>query len=287
MLRINGEPVDPALIDDAFARLKAEAELASQVSCCERDEEFRARAEEEVIDGVLLSQEAERRIPPPSPSETRAVFEETLLAWREHGASWDLIEAKTAELKEEAVAALRMKRFTEEVCRDAAPASDAELREYYENNAARFRTPPRARVIHLVRFLSPADPLPEYEAMLDWRRRALEGEDFAGLAKAHTAKRSGEIELGWVEQERLLNPFEAMLFSLREMEISPVFYYEQALHLVQIQELQAASAPPFEEVAEGLRHELEAARRQHALKALATGLREHAVIERNAPSFSG
>ena len=56
MLRINGEAVDPGLIEDTFVRLKAEAELLSEVSCCERDDEFRVQAEEEVIDGILLAQ---------------------------------------------------------------------------------------------------------------------------------------------------------------------------------------------------------------------------------------
>ena len=63
MLRVNGELIDPNLLEDAFARIKSEAEARLQVSCCERDPEFMAQAEEEVIDSVLIAQEAETRFP--------------------------------------------------------------------------------------------------------------------------------------------------------------------------------------------------------------------------------
>ncbi len=281
MLRINGETVDPALIEDAFLRLKSEAEALSQVSCCERDAEFRARAEEEIIDGILLAQEAERSVPPPSAEETREAFEATLRRWREHGASWDLLDAQRDSLRDETVADLRMERFTASLWRELPPLTDDDLRTWYLDHAARFRKAPAARVLHLVRFPGGGDPWDDYAAMLDLRRRALDGEDFAALAREHTAKKSGETDLGWIELERPFNPFEAMLFSLREGEISPVFHYEQAYHLVQAVEIRPASVQPFEEVAETVRAELETARRSSILQSLAARLRENAVIERD------
>ncbi|MDB6077693.1 MAG: PpiC-type peptidyl-prolyl cis-trans isomerase, partial [Akkermansiaceae bacterium] len=213
MPRVNGEIIDPGLIEEAFSRLKAEAEMLSQVSCCERDPEFRLLAEEEVIDGILLSQEAERSVPLPMPSEIREAFEETLRLWREHGASWELIESRKGELKEDSIAKLRMERFTQRLWGSLPALTEADLREWYQANLARFRTPPAARVVHLVRFPQTEDPWEDYAAMLEWRLQALAGEDFEALAKAHTAKRDGQTDLGWVEQERLLNPFEVMLFS--------------------------------------------------------------------------
>lgn len=280
MLRINGENVDPALVEDTFVRLKAEAELLSEVSCCERDEEFRRQAEEEVIDGILLAQEAERSVPAPPADEVRSAFEETLRQWRQHGASWDLLDAQRESLRAETVSRLRMERFTSGVWAGLPELTSDDLRTWYDARASRFRTPPAARVLHLVRFPEAPDPWDDYAAMLDLRRRALDGEDFASLARNHTMKRGGEIEMGWIEQERVFNPFEAMLFSLREGEISPVFFYEQALHLVQAVEVRPAAVKSFEEVAESLREEVEHERRRQALKDLAAKLRETAVVER-------
>lgn len=280
MPRINGETADPALIEDTFVRLKAEAEMASEVSCCERDGEFRARAEDEVIDGILLAQEAERRVPPPAADELRAAFEDTLREWRAHGASWDLLDSQRESLRAETASRLRMERFTEDLWKELPALTEDDLRAWYRENLARFRTPPAAHVLHLVRFPAAADPWEDYAALLDLRRRALVGEDFAALAKAATQKKGGETDLGWIEQQRILNPFEAMLFSLREGEVSPVFFYEQALHLVKALEVRPAAVTPFEDVADQIRAEAEQARRLQALKDLATRLRETAVIER-------
>jgi hypothetical protein len=281
MPRVNGEPVDPSLIEDTFIRLKAEAEMASEVSCCERDGEFREQAEKEVIDGILLAQEAERRVPEPPADEVRSAFEDTLREWRRHGASWDLLDAQREALRAETVSQLRMQRFTGSLWKALPELTYDDLRTWYGENLARFRTPAAAKVLHLVRFPESPDPWDDYAAMLDFRRRVLDGEDFAELAAARTQKKSGEIDLGWIEQQRLLNPFESMLFSLREGEVSPVFHYEQAYHLVKVTEARAASVQPFEEVAESIRDEVERTRRLQVLKDLATELRAKAVIERD------
>jgi len=280
MLRINGEVADPGLIEDAFARFKAEAELLSEVSCCERDGEFRALAEQETIDGILLAQEAERRVPVPSADEIRSAFEDTLREWRKHGASWDLLDAQRESLRAETASKLRMERFTEGLWRDLPELTEDDMRAWYQENITRFRTPAAARALHLVRFPEGADPWDDYATMLDLRRRALDGADFRELAAAHTKKRGGEIELGWIEQQRIFNPFEAMLFSLREGEVSPVFFYEQSLHLVKVEEARVSAVQAFEEVAEGIREEVEHARRLKVLKDLASSLREGAVIEK-------
>ena len=280
MLRINGETADPGLIEDAFARLKAEAEMLSEVSCCERDGEFRQRAEDEVIDGILLAQEAERRTAEPSPAEAREAFEQTLRQWREHGASWDLLDAQRESLRAETISRLRMENFTEGLWRDLPELTEDDLRAWYLDHIGRFRTPPAARVLHLVRFPESPDPWDDYAAILDLRHRALEGEDFEELAREHTGKRNGEIDLGWIEQQRIFNPFEAMLFSLREGEIGPVFFYEQALHLVKAVEIRPSVVQAFDEIAESIREEVEHARRLQMLKELAGKLRETAVIER-------
>lgn len=284
MLRINGETADPGLIEDAFARLKAEAEMLSEVSCCERDNEFRERAEEEVIDGILLAQEAERRTEDPSAEEIRNAFEDTLRQWRKHGASWELLDAERESLRAETISRLRMERFTEELWKDLPELSGEDLRSWYEENISRFRTPPAVRALHLVRFPECPDPWDDYAAMLDLRRRAHIGEDFESLAKEHTKKRNAEVDLGWIEQQRVFNPFEAMLFSLREGEVSPVFFYEQALHLVKAAGVRPAAVRAFEEVKDDIRDEVDHARRLKVLKELAATLRTNAAIERgNSP----
>lgn len=280
MLRVNGELVERELVEEAFARIKAAAEIQSSVSCCGRDEEFHRLAEDEVIDGILLAQEAERAIPEPAASTVRKAFEDTLRKWREHGASWELLEAQRESLRAETISQLRMEKFTSQVWKDLPAPSDACLREWYEENVEQFRTPPAVKVLHLVRFPTSKDPWKDYERMATIRSEAMNGADFEILAKENTQKSGGGVDLGWVELERILNSFESMLFSLREGEVGPVLFYEEAFHLVKVAEIREVVMKSFDEVADQIREEVEREQRLGKLKKVAERLRQTAVVER-------
>ncbi|MBK1827764.1 peptidylprolyl isomerase [Haloferula rosea] len=280
MTTVNGEALDPELLREAFQRIKSAEEARTEASCCERDPEFYRQAEEELIEGVLLSQEAERRIPEPSKDDVRTAMEATLREWREHGASWDLLEQRRNEIRSDLTARLRMDRFTESVWDNLPELTEADHRAWFEAHAEDFRTTARAHVLHLVRFPGPR-PDEDHRQLRQLREAVLDGASFTDIAREHTAKEDGQIDLGWIDYERPLNPFEAMLFSLREKEVSPVFFYEQALHLVWIQQLEPERIPPFEELAEEVAPLALKAQRRQALADIARELRKTATIVRN------
>ncbi|WP_379716017.1 peptidylprolyl isomerase [Haloferula chungangensis] len=259
-------------------RIKAGAEASSEVSCCERDEEFRALAKDEVIDGILLAQEAEKSTPLPDKDEIREHFEQTLREWRENGASWDLLEAQRDQLRAELVAKLRMDRFVESIWTKLPELTEDDLRHWHRDHAAEFRRPARAKVLHIVIFPDESNPAEDFSKLLALREQVLEGADFAELAKTHTQKNDGNIDLGWIEHERVLNTFETMLFSLREKEVSPVFYYEQALHLIWPEAIEAEHTAAFEDVADQVRELALTAQRREALHQLALELKDQAEI---------
>ena len=58
---VNQERIDPDLIEQEFSAIKAHYESLGRSSCCERDEEFRTHARENIVARVLISQEARRR----------------------------------------------------------------------------------------------------------------------------------------------------------------------------------------------------------------------------------
>lgn len=279
MITVNGEPLDPELLQESFQRIKAAEEARTEASCCERDPEFVKQAEDEIIEGVLLAQEAERRIPQPDAEEVRTGMEQTLREWREHGASWDLLEQRREDIRGEVSAKIRMDRFAESVWQTLPELTEADHRRWYEEHAEDFRTIARAHVLHLVRFPGP-QPDEDHRQLCKLREAVHKGDDFAEVARKHTAKEDGKIDLGWIEYERPLNAFEAMLFSLREEEVSPVFFYEQALHLVWIKQLEPERIPPFEEMAEEVAPLVVNDQRRQALAEIATELRKTAKIER-------
>lgn len=280
MLVINQEPIDPALIEDAFQRIKTTAEMLTEVSCCERDEEFFAQAEKEVIDGILLAQEAEKRFPKLDESLVKSAMEKSLRQWRDNGASWELIEKHHAQIHQETTASLRMESFTDHLFAEITDPSDAEISDYYHSHQHDYFQPPSVHALHLLRFADHAQPWIEYSHLLGLRQQVIDGADFAVLAAEHTQKHNKEIDLDWITLERALHPFEAILFSLREKEISPIISHDHALHLVYPIEVKPAVQIPLEEKAEEIRQQIIRQKKQLILRDLANELRKSAVIER-------
>ena len=280
MISINGEAVDPALIDDAFARLKNEAEARSPLSCCAHDEAFRLQAEEEVIDGILLAQEAERRIPSPPADAVREALEEELRLWRSHGASWEVLEQQRDRMREEIIARLRMEQFTTGLWKDLPEPDDEALRRWLEEHPAGFLLPPRIRVTHLLK--QPGiDAWESHRELCGIRECALRGGDFAALAAAHTERADGVTDLGWITREAAVSPLEVLLFSLAEGEMSPVVFHDQAFHLFRIDAAEPARLPPFADIAAEVRQAAIHHARRGVLKSLAADLRQNAEIRRS------
>ena len=81
-LVVNGQTIDDAVIEQEFSSIKAHYESLSSISCCERDDEFRGYARENITFRALLTQEAQRTIPEPGEEEVLRVFDKLK---EEHG----------------------------------------------------------------------------------------------------------------------------------------------------------------------------------------------------------
>ncbi|MGJ8696703.1 MAG: peptidyl-prolyl cis-trans isomerase [Verrucomicrobiaceae bacterium] len=280
MLRVNGELVNPDLIEESFSRIKAEAEQRLQVSCCEKDPEFREQAEKEVADSILIAQEAEKRHAEIPEEEIKPHLKEMIDRFREHGASWEMLEQQRDAMRYEISASLRMEKLIDELMGDDSEVSEEEVEEFYREFEKDYRVAAEARCLHLMKPISEEVSPPElYQRMCEIREEALEGGDFIEIAKRETEKSTGEIDLDWIDLDRPTNPFESILFSLRDGEVSPVMTYEHAFHLIKVTGVKAGHVTPLEEVREEVTNRALARKKRRALQALADELRKDAEIE--------
>ena len=67
-LVIDGLTIGDDVIDQEFSAIKAHYESLGSISCCERDDEFRGYAHDNITFRALLTQEAQRTIPEPGAS---------------------------------------------------------------------------------------------------------------------------------------------------------------------------------------------------------------------------
>ena len=55
-LVVNDQKIDDAIIDQEFSAIKAHYESMGSMSCCDRDEEFRGYARDNIVFRALLTQ---------------------------------------------------------------------------------------------------------------------------------------------------------------------------------------------------------------------------------------
>lgn len=285
MVTVNGEALDPSMVDEAFNRIKADAERRLQVSCCERNDEFLQEAEDEVIDSILIAQDADKRFPTVSEDDVRPELEAILKEYRKHGASWEMLEAQRDSLREQVSADIRMRRYMDDVLAGVPELTEEDIQRTYRESKQEISKPPRAKCQHICIFPNEHDSLNAALAHANYlRRRAMEEDDFAALAKEFTEKEDKEIELDWLELEDPLHPFESILFSMNEGEISPVISYDQAFHVIKVTGSEGAHVPALIEIRDEIEQLAERDRRRTALTARSAELRKTAQIVRHQPA---
>ena len=119
------------------------------------------------------------------------------------------------------------------------------------------------------------------------RESALDGADFAEMATRETDKENGVTDLDWIPLDRPANSFESILFTMRDGEISPVIFYEEAYHLIKVTGLKPSVTPSFDELRDELLPRCLIEQRREALRTLAGQLRDKAHIEQFNPDDDG
>jgi peptidyl-prolyl cis-trans isomerase D len=170
---------------------------------------------------------------------------------------------------------------------EAFSVSDPErVRAAYDERSAEYDRPEQVRARHiLVRVPEDADA--ETEAAARERmgaivKRIREGADFVDVAlevNEDPGSKDQGGDLGFFPRGRMVKPFEEAAFSLEPGVISEVIRTSHGLHLIRVEERQAAMVVPFEEVRDEIARDLirsdqavELARAQ--AEELATAVRE-------------
>lgn len=305
-LIINGQVIDADVLDQEFSSIKASFEqLNPFAGCCERDEEFRGYARNNIVARVLLTQEAERRIDSITDAEVDTALQKLK---DEHGGETQFYIANGVGPEQEDLIRsdlamnLRVKTLIDEVCADLPEPTEQDLSAYYEQNLDRYMTEERLHAIHILR--APArgeDRAEAYEQMRQARRRLLDGEDFEAVARdvsdkvreydqaseEERAQAHDPIDLGTFKRGELMEEFELVAFSLRVGEISPVFGTSFGFHIVKVVEHEPAIARPLDEVRDEVLAHFTEQQRGERLQQFVKTLEADATIEQTDDDGEG
>ena len=281
-LIINGQRVDDAVLNAEFSQIKSYFESLGNVSCCERDPEFRTYAKENVVARVLLAQEAQRVMDVTPAEEVEAALEKLK---EEHGGEQRFLYSigATADqmdlVRRDLEADLRVRRMIDRLASEGAQPADEELRQYYESHVDFYKTAEEVRASHILKSSRGEKRHEAYDELRALRKRLQAGEDFESLAKQHSDKGDEHIDLGFFKRGELAEEFEVVAFSLDVGEISPVFASPFGYHLIKLTDRKPATPKPFEDVRDEVREHLLAERRQEKTRQLVRELQARATVE--------
>lgn len=259
-LIINGEEVDDEIIEGEFRNVKGHYERLLQVSCCERDMEFRAYAKDNIISRILLNQESVKRVPTVEDADITVRLNKLI---EQAGGEDQFYMGIGMPYKDEAVVrenvagGVRLDKMLGEVYGPEPDPTEQELRAYYEANVVHYMTEEMVHAAHITKSMQGAKSRQEiYESLRAVRKQLLEGADFLTLAEEHRADAQQQIDLGWFKRGEFMEEFEVIAFSMQEKEISPVFTTQLGFHICTVLGRKAPEAMPFEMVKDGVRQRL-------------------------------
>lgn len=260
VIEVNGEKIYAAEISMTMQNLTAQMGGREQF---ENDQQLVQMATQRVVEQQLLAQEAVRTNVQPNELRLAEMMQslERQAGGREalesnlstFGMTYDQLAGYVREIE-------LSRALIEKQIGPTISVSDEEVKTFYAENPELFDAQEQVHARHIV-FKAALDADAETVGQArakaeDARRRALEGEDFAELARelseGPAAPNGGDV--GFFSRGQTAPAFESAAFALAPGGISPVVRTPFGLHVIKVEEKRPARRVPLDEVFDHVRN---------------------------------
>jgi len=281
---VNGEEVGEALIQQELQMLRER--YASEMSHQEMEEQqakIESDARENAVERVLLMQKAREVVADVRSEEIDARF---IALKDQHGGEeefkkrFELEPDDEARIKADIEDGVRLEKYFDLICKDAARPVEADAQAYYAEHKEEFLEPEMVHAAHIVQHPSPDCPMENvYAELLNVRERLKQGEDFDALAQEYSHCQDGGYDLGYFARGQMVPAFEDVAFDLPVGAVSDVFQSEFGYHILKVRDHKESACREFKEVRYDIESKLFDARKNDAIGAVADELRASADIQ--------
>lgn len=284
LARVNGQDVKKA----DFEMLLRNMELSQGPIPAERRDEILRGALDRLITYTVLRQEAKARNITVADNEVDEQLKTMQSRFPNEADFKKALEARgmsLERLRTDARVDMVITKLLESEVATAAPATDDEVRAFYEKNPDRFKQEESMRASHILIMVDQkADEAERKKARVEIDailKRARAGEDFATLAKAHSqdgsAAQGGDLE--FFARGRMVPEFDKVAFALEPGEISDVVTTQFGYHIIKATDRRAAETVPLEKVSPQVKQYLTNQKKQERADAFVAGLKQKSRIE--------
>ncbi len=273
--KVNGTVLTQKNLDTELDRLIPQITFHRNVSP-EKRKYYYGKALEEIITKELQYQDALAREMKPDKAKVEAQierFKKRFKTKEAYKAALDKEGLTEDQLRAGIEKEMLIQSAIAKTVNEPAQMREAELKEYYEKNASKFKQPEAMRL----RLISTKDE----KKVRDILAKLKDGDDFGELAYNMSEDdyrvKSGDI--GYVHKGRMLPEIEDAASKLKVGELSEPIKADNRWYLVKVEDRKPEHQMSFEEVKGKLKKELEAERAAELKKKWIEGLKAKAKIE--------
>jgi len=282
-LIVNGEMIGDDLLEEEFDAIKEHYVNLGEVVCCDRDEEFRGFARENVLNRTLLTQESKARFGEPTDEE---IDEMVNRLKADHGGEEQFYQntgyraSDDGRIRRRVAMSIAVDKVLEvEVGAEPDPTED-DLRKFYEDNIKDYLTEEEVRVSQIFKEpKSHPDAKRCYRDLREARDRLLAGTDFLEVAREVSDKSEEEVDLGFLKMGETMPEIEAITFSMHTGEISPIVATHFGFHVFKVTDRKAPEPVPFDGLRDQIRQQFLTRHREAAINSLIDRLLANSTVE--------
>lgn len=232
VLIVNGERIEDAEMEQEAERLRPEYERTfADMKPDEREEQLLEWSRENVIERVLVNQEAKKRNFHIADTQIEKALDEIQ---KQRGGKKPN-EKSFDELREQIAQQMKTEKLIEIIRSQAPEPSDEQIKEYYEENKERFRTPERIKVSHIVKHPSAWCSPPQAESIIKEAKAKLDaGESFELLVGRYSDCSDNDGSLGYIVRGQMVEEFEDVIFNMDEGQVSDIFQTRFGFHIAKV-----------------------------------------------------
>jgi len=285
LARVNGEAVTKVDFDRLIKNMEVRAN--QPVPAERRDAIFR-QALEQLVTYAVLSQETRARKVTVSDEEVDGSIKQMQSQFRTEDEFKKALDARGMtldKLKSDTRIDMSINKMVEsEVSSQPAP-SDAECREFYDQNPDKFKQDESVRASHILFRVDENADAATKKKIMDQAQAVLKeargGADFGELAKKHSADGSSQQggDLNFFTRGQMVPPFDQAAFAMKPGQISDIVTTQFGYHIIKVTDRKEASTVPFEQVSPRIKEFLTEQQKQRKADDFIQSLKQKAKIE--------
>jgi parvulin-like peptidyl-prolyl isomerase len=281
-LIVNGEKVEDSAIQQEVERLRPDYErVFADQQAEEREAQLLDWSRENVIEKLLINQEAEKNGDKIPPDQVQAALAKLKEQYEQPEQLYkDFNVENDEQIKKDIEKQMRVEQRIGHVCKDLPKPSQAAIQKYYEENQEQFKSGERARVAHIVRYVNwQTDEQTAYEAISKANEELKSGVTFEVVVDKYTDCADSGGDLGFVMRGQMVEEFEDVVFNLGAGQTSDIFRTRFGFHIAKVYAREPAAVASLEEVEDRITDTLKEQMRSEAIDTFIDGLKNEAKIE--------